>query len=137
MLPLRHARLWRVLSFLILAGVLLATLAPAHWFFDKSDDSLSWLPGADKWLHAITFAFLAVWFSGLFQKHRYWRILAALFLFGLFVEFCQLQVGYRSAELHDILANTAGIIAGLAVAVAGLGGWAPRIEDWYINRSQQ
>ena len=137
MLPLRHARLWRVLSVLILVGVLLATLAPAHWFFDDSDDLLSWLPFADKWMHAATFAFLALWFCGLFQKRRYWRIAAALVMFGLFVEFCQLQVSYRSAELNDILANTAGIIAGLAVAVAGLGGWAPRVEDWYINRSQQ
>jgi len=136
MLPLRHARLWRVLSILLVGGVLLATLAPAHWFFDSSDSVLSWLPFADKWMHAVTFAFLMLWFCGLFQKRRYWRIAAALLSFGLFVEFCQLQVSYRAAEWADMLANTAGIIAGLAVAVAGLGGWGPRLEDWYIHRNQ-
>ena len=136
MLPLRHARLWRVLSILIVAGVLLATLAPAHWFFDSSESSLSWLPYADKWMHAATFAFLMLWFCGLFDKHRYWRIAAALLVFGLFVELCQLLVGYRSAEWNDMLANTAGIITGVAVAIAGLGGWSLRVEDWYTNRKQ-
>ena len=136
MLPLRHARLWRVLSILILAGVLLATLAPLHWLFDNDRGSLSWLPFADKWMHAATFAFLMLWFSGLFQKHRYWRIAAALLLFGVVVELGQLQVSYRTAEWNDVLANTAGIIVGLAVAVAGLGGWGLRIEDWYTNRHQ-
>lgn len=136
MLPLRHARLWRVLSFLILASVLLATLAPLHWLFDNNQSSLSWLPFADKWMHAATFAFLMLWFSGLFQKHRYWLIAAALLLLGAFVELCQLQVSYRTAEWNDMLANTAGIIAGLAVAVAGLGGWGLRMEDWYSNRHQ-
>ena len=136
MLPLRHARLWRVLSILIVAGVLLATLAPLHWLFDNNKGSLSWLPFADKWMHAATFAFLMLWFSGLFQKNRYWRIAATLLLFGVLVELCQLQVSYRTAEWNDMLANTAGIIVGLAVAVAGLGGWGLRIEDWYINRHQ-
>ena len=136
MLPLRHARLWRALSILILAGALLVTLAPAPWFFGNSESPLSWLPNADRWMHAATFAFLMLWFCGLFQKHRYWRIAAALLSFGLFVEFCQLQVSYRTAEWNDMLANTAGIIAGLAVAVAGLGGWGLRIEDWYVNRNQ-
>ena len=134
MLPLRHARLWRVLSILIVVSVLLATLAPLHWLFDDDGGSLSWLPFADKWMHAATFAFLMLWFSGLFQKHRYGRIAAALLLFGVLVELCQLQVSYRTAEWNDMLANTAGIIVGLAVAVAGLGGWGLRIEDWYANR---
>ena len=136
MLPLRHARLWQVLSILVLVTVLLAALAPASWFFDDGDDSLSWLPYADKWMHAATFAFLALWFCGLFRKQRYWSIAAALVLFGLFVEFCQLQLSYRMAEWQDMMANTAGIIAGVAVAVAGLGGWGLRIEDWYLNRNQ-
>ncbi len=136
MLPLRHARLWRVLSILILTSVLLATLAPAHWFFDSSDSSLTWFPHADKWLHAATFGFLVLWFCGLFDKHSYWRIAAALLLFGVFVELCQIQVTYRTAEWQDMLANTAGILVGLAVAVAGLGGWGLRIEDWYTDRHQ-
>ena len=137
MLPLRHARLWQVLSILVLIAVLLAALAPASWFLGDGEDSLSWLPHADKWMHAGTFAFLALWFCGLFRKQRYWGIAVALVLFGLFVEFCQLQLGYRTAEWLDMMANTAGIIAGIVVAVAGLGGWGLRIEDWYLRRQRQ
>ena len=59
-----------------------------------------------------------------------------LLVFGLFVEVCQLLVGYRSAEWNDMLANTAGIIVGIAVAITGLGGWSLRVEDWYTNRKQ-
>ena len=55
-------------------------------------------------------------------------------MFGILIEFCQSLVGYRSADWRDIAANTAGIIAGLIVAIAGLGGWCLRVEDWYSAR---
>jgi VanZ family protein len=48
----------------------------------------------------------------------------------------QLQVSYRTADWLDIAANTAGIIIGLIIATAGLGGWALRFEDWYLRRNQ-
>ena len=137
MLALRHARLWRALSVFLLAGVILATLAPPAWFMGDDTDSISWLPYADKWMHAITFAGLALWFCGLYDKRRYGLLAAALLLFGLLIEGCQFLVGYRSAEWLDVLANTAGIIAGLAIAFAGLGGWGPRIEDWAMKRHPQ
>jgi len=136
MLPLRHVRLWRALSVLILIVVLLAALSPVFWFFDNRAIALSWFQNADKWLHAFTFIILSVWFSGLLARRSYWLIAIGLTLFGFFVEFCQLQVSYRTADWIDIAANTAGIIIGLAVAVAGLGGWGLRFEDWYLRRNQ-
>lgn len=135
MLPLRHARMWRVLSILILIVVLLAAMSPAFWFFDNRANVLSWFQNADKWLHALTFVVLSMWFSGLLERRRYWVIAIGLTVFGFFVEFCQLQVSYRTADWIDIVANTAGIIVGLAVAVAGLGGWGLRFEDWYTRRN--
>lgn len=136
MLPLRHVWLWRVLSAVILIAVLLAALSPPVWLFDSKANAISWIQNSDKWLHACTFITLSLWFTGLFEKRRYWLIAAGLMLFGFFVEFCQLQVGYRTADWMDILANTVGIVVGLTVAVAGLGGWGLRIEDWYTRRSQ-
>jgi uncharacterized protein YacL len=117
MLPLRHARWWRALSVLILVLVLSAAMSRAIWFFDDLGKALSWLQNADKWLHGFTFIVLSVWFSGLVE-----------------VEFCQLQVTYRMADWLDIVANTLGIIVGLTIAVAGLGGWGPRFEDWLSRR---
>ena len=136
MLPLRNAGLWRALSAVILVLVLVAALAPAFWLIDSLNDALSWFEHSDKWLHALTFVALAIWFAGLFERRAWWRIAIGLMLFGFIVEFLQLQLNYRSADWLDIAANTAGIIVGLAVAAAGLGTWALRFEDWYSRRNR-
>ena len=134
MLPLRHTGLWRVSSVVLLILVLAATLSPALWFLDDMENALIWFHNADKWLHAMTFVVLTVWFTGLYEKRVWWLTALGLVLFGFLVEFCQLQVSYRTADWIDILANTLGIIVGLTIAVAGLGGWGPRFEDWFSRR---
>ena len=136
MLPLKNVGLWRALSAVILVVVLAAALSPAFWFFDDMSKALSWFQNSDKWLHAFTFISLSIWFAGLYEKRAWWRIAVGLMLFGLVVEFFQLQVSYRMADWRDIAANTTGIIVGLTVATAGLGGWALRFEDWYLRRNQ-
>jgi len=134
MLPLPHARHWRIASILLIISVLAATLMPVAWLFGDKASALSWIAHADKWLHGLTFFVLAVWFAGLYRPRSYWWVGGGLMLFGLFVEFCQLMVGYRTADWIDIGANAAGIIAGLAIALTGLGGWSLRIEEWYLAR---
>jgi len=134
MLPLRHARFWRNAGLLLLLLVLVSALMPAVWFWDDKAGALAWFENSDKFLHASTFLLLTVWFSGQYRRPSYWRIAVGLLLFGLLIEFCQLMVGYRTAEWLDMAANTAGIITGFAVAIAGLGGWSQRVEDWYAAR---
>jgi glycopeptide antibiotics resistance protein len=136
MLPVRHVGFWRFFSAVILVAVLVAALSPAFWLFDNRAHALFWFQNADKWLHALTFITLALWFAGLYEKRNYWRIAVGLMLFGFVVELCQLTVSYRTADWVDIGANTAGIIVGLSVAAAGLGGWSLRFEDWYTRRNQ-
>ncbi|NNC57705.1 MAG: VanZ family protein [Woeseiaceae bacterium] len=135
MLPLRHERLWLIASLVLLLVVLAAALVPSVWFWNDKVRVLSWFDNFDKWLHAITFLVLAIWFAGQHGKHAYWRIAVGLLLFGLMIELCQFMVSYRSASLADFGANTAGIITGLAVAAAGLGGWSLRVEDWFAARN--
>ena len=132
MLPLRHVQLWRVLSATLLLCVLLAALAPT-WWFDSRAQALSWFESADKWLHAVTFLGLSLWFAGLFARPAWWRVAAGLMLFGIAIEGCQLMIGYRMADWVDIGANTLGILLGLALASAGLGGWGLRFEEWYAR----
>jgi len=134
MLPLQYAGLWRVLSLVILLAVLAGTLSPAVWF-DSRTEALNWLENADKWLHGLTFLFLSIWFAGLWERRAYWRIAAGLMLFGFVVEGAQRLVGYRTADWLDIVANTAGIIVGLTVAIAGLGGWGLWVEERYSRIS--
>jgi VanZ family protein len=134
MLPLRHARFWRIADVVLLCLVFLAALMPAVWFWDDKLKILSWLDYSDKFLHAATFLVLALWFTGQYRRPSYWRIAAGLMLFGCLIELCQLMISYRMADWADIAANTAGIIIGMTIAMAGLGGWSLRLEEWYSAR---
>lgn len=134
MLPLRHARFWRIADFVLLFLVFFAALMPAVWFWDDKVKILTWFDNTDKILHGATFFVLALWFAGQYRRPSYWRIAAGLMLFGCVIEICQRMVSYRMADWADVAANTAGIIIGLTVATAGLGGWSLRVEDWYSAR---
>lgn len=135
MLPLRYARGWRTASAMLLLAVLILTLMPAVWFWTDRAQLVSWLGAVDKWAHAVIFTLLAVWFAGQYRRSAYWRIAAGLFAFGVLIEVCQRMVGYRSAEWYDVLADAAGIILGLVVATAGIGGWSLRFEAWLDQRN--
>ena len=128
MLPLRHIRYWQIASVVILLFVLAATLMPAVWFWGDKSSGVEWFKGVDKWLHGITFMVLSLWFAGLYQRQSYWRVAIGLLIFGLAIEACQRMVGYRTADWLDVGADIAGIVVGLAIALAGLGGWSLSVE---------
>ena len=134
MLPLRYSRRWRMAGMALLAAVLVASLLPAAWFWSDPVEFVSWFVHVDKWLHGITFAVLALWFAGQYRRRSYWRIAAGLLVFGVLIEGCQRLVTYRSSEWFDIVADAAGILVGLVIATAGLGGWSLRLEGWYLRR---
>jgi VanZ family protein len=129
MLPLRHTRRWQTASLFILFIVLVAALMPAFWYWDDNTKALLWFRNIDKVLHVATFLGLAVWFSGLYRKGSYWKIAVGLLAFGLMIEVCQRAVGYRSAEWADVFADATGIVLGLMIALAGIGGWCLRVEE--------
>ncbi|HSD68195.1 MAG TPA: VanZ family protein [Woeseiaceae bacterium] len=132
MLELRYARAWGWLSIVCLVLVLAATVLPADWLWP--DDPSLRFDLDDKWLHGLTFFGLALWFCGQFRPSSYWRIAVGLLAFGVLIEIVQRAVSYRSAELLDLAADMAGIVAGVLIAVAGAGGWAPRFEDWLQSK---
>ncbi len=135
MLSLRYAGRWRAAGLMLLILVLAATLMPAVWFVSDRREFISWLTNIDKWLHGATFLFLAVWFSGQYERRAYWRIAIGLLLFGILIELCQRLVAYRTAELYDLAADVGGIVIGLAIAAVGVGGWSLRAEGWLAQRS--
>ncbi len=135
MLPLRYSRRWHAASMMLLLFVLAATMTPAVWFWSDRHVFLTWFVDVDKWLHGITFVILALWFAGQYRPGSYWRIGIGLILFGFLIEGCQRLVTYRSADWFDILADTAGIVVGFSIAMAGIGGWSLRIENWYMRRT--
>ena len=135
MLPLQYTRRWQAASLMLLLMVLAATLMPAVWFWSDRHSLITWFLNVDKWLHAATFVFLAVWFAGQFRPAAYWRVAVGLILFGVLIEICQRMVTYRSAEVFDIVADAGGIAAGLLIAMAGLGRWSLRMEEWFAKRN--
>lgn len=102
---------------------------PAVWFWQDRGDLVSWFVHADKWLHGLIFALLAIWFAGQYRRRSYWRIGLGLIAFGALIELSQSFVTYRSAEWLDMIADVAGIAVGLSVALAGLGGWSIWVEN--------
>lgn len=128
MLPLSYPFRWRLAGILLLLFVLGLALAPDIWPWPGLTGSRWQL--SDKWMHGITFAVLAIWYAGQYAR-RYYGILAiGLLLFGVLIEACQSMLSYRTAESGDLVADVLGIAAGVLIALAGVGGWSLRFENW-------
>ena len=135
MLPLRRAQYWRFADAVLLLLVFAMALLPTDWFSLAGPLTVDWIEHGDKWLHGAVFVFLAVWFAGQYESSAYWRIGMSLIAFGLLIEAGQWLVGYRSAEWLDVAADMIGTALGLAMAAAGLGGWAQALEAWRAGRA--
>lgn len=132
MLPLRYPLRWKIAGALLLGAVLFMAVIPAAWPWHllRGPD---WIE-TDKWLHGVTFFLLALWYSGQYARRSYHWLGAGLIAFGALIEGCQLLVAYRAADWWDLAADAVGVAAGLAVALAGLGGWSLKMEAWYRER---
>lgn len=123
MLPVRHPRWWLVLGWAFILFAVIVCLLPGKALPNTGVN--------DKIEHWMLYAFLTVWFCGLYPRSRYVFIATALFLMGGGIELAQgaMHMG-READIRDVVANTAGIVVGLLLALAGLGGWAQWIDGW-------
>ena len=133
MLPLRYRVGWRVVGVLVLLGVFAATVTPALGLWPQVNIDTYF--AIDKWLHALTFLFLSLWFAGQYARQAYWRIGLGLIVFGGVIEMIQRSLTYRTGDFADLAANLVGILIGLALALAGLGGWSLRVESWLTPES--
>jgi VanZ family protein len=127
MIPLRYQRLWVAMSVALVGAIVYSSLAPSL--------ALPTPAGFDKIEHFTAYCGLALWFTGLYPRARYWQVVAGLLALGLAVEIAQgaMHLG-RSAEALDMLANAVGVAAGLLLALVLTGGWAQRIESWLGGR---
>ncbi len=67
----------------------------------------------DKVFHCSYYLFFALWF--MWTKTKVQKTFIVLFLFGVSIELLQNLTPHRSFELMDIVANTTGIMIGLAI----------------------
>jgi VanZ family protein len=124
LLALRHPRLWLVTGWILIVLATVASIVPAH--------ELPRIGGvSDKLEHVVGYLVLALWFAGIYPKARYPMIGVGLLVMGIVIEGLQgaMKVG-READLRDVYANSLGIVCGLLLALAWLGGWAQRVEAW-------
>src|SRR5690242_19926855 len=130
LLPLRHPRVWLTLGWIAVALAIYFCLAPGG------------IPGLeranDKVMHIVGYLLLTVWFTGIYPRSRYIVISLLLLAMGILIEILQgaMHMG-RMQELRDVYADAIGIIAGITLAFALLGGWAQRVESWFVSRERR
>ena len=71
------------------------------------------IPYLDKWVHAAMYAIPAFILALVGRLNRFWLVYLAGF--GATVEVIQAQLGYRSGDIYDFLADIFGIILGWIV----------------------
>ena len=123
MLTLRYKPLWIVASVVLVLGVIWGSLQTKYGVHAPL--------GFDKVEHVSTYMFMAVWFTGIVHRPRYWAAALTLLALGLALEITQwaMHAG-RQGDPYDMAANTVGVLAGTALALALTGGWAQRVEAW-------
>jgi glycopeptide antibiotics resistance protein len=103
MVPLKLVKVWYFIGATMLAGVALVSLMPAP------DIGVS-----DKLSHLVTYFLLSGWFSLLAGNRASlgWTAIG-LIGYGMLIELLQGMTTYRYPEWGDVLANGAGVLAGI------------------------
>ncbi len=120
--PLRHARFWMALWMLAIAAVVVLSMMPPPPMPD--------FQGSDKWSHFLGYFVLS---ASAVQLFRNWPALLGaglgLVLLGIGIEYAQGALTVeRMVDGRDALANTLGVIAGLAVRLTPLHDLLLRID---------
>ena len=104
---LQHARLWRILGWLLTGAVMILSLLPS---LPPPPGPLAW----DKAQHLLAYAVLMLWFRQAYPPHWRWPLL--LLVLGTGLEGLQGLSVHRQLEAYDMLANALGVGLGLALA---------------------
>lgn len=128
MLPLRYPWAWLIGGLVVMAIILGLALAP----MGRVTASLMF---SDKFMHAMAFAALMVWFCGVFRLPFTPLVALGLLAFGGAIELFQGMLPYRAAEVGDLLADGVGIAAGWVLALLGLRYWTRWAEDMLSPRA--
>lgn len=112
--PFKRPWLWSGLWMLAIAVVVFASLVPAQ--------ALPAVPVSDKLEHFAAYAVLSAAAVQLFARRLSWAIACVLLvLMGIGLEHLQAQMALgRMLDRNDALANTLGVLAGLATAFTPL-----------------
>lgn len=125
MQPLKYARLWLVGGLLIVAVIVVVSLAP--------DLPGPTIVGADKLAHFLMYLVAMLWFVGVFLRANWLRIALLLASLGVLIELLQSQTGWREGDWGDAAWNLAGVLSAIVTAWLGAGGWCVAIERRWLG----
>jgi len=87
------------------------------------------LPWTDKLYHLAAFGLLTWWFAVALPRARWLSTALCVLGLGVFIEFAQGFVPFRSPSFADVVADALGVLAGAALArltPRALPAWQPR-----------
>jgi hypothetical protein len=120
---LRARRLWIAGGWALVAAIVYLSLAPAAIDPGGAGEG-------DKTLHLVGYATLMAWFASIYEaRDRRRRFAAGFVAMGITLELVQPLTGLRHFELVDLVANSAGVLIGWAIA-------PPRLPNpfWWLER---
>jgi VanZ family protein len=128
LLPLRHPKLWLLLGWLMVIGVVTASLVPSNVVEAVLGDL------SDKLEHAAAYGALMLWFGGMSRRSLQLPIAVALVALGGIVELLQGLTPTRMPDLTDLVADAGGVLLGLVLTMTVLAAWCQRIERLFPVR---
>jgi hypothetical protein len=121
MLPLPHGRILLFIGWVLIAAIVIGSLAPHV-------PSLG-LGISDKLRHCLAYFILMSWFSGIYPRDRHALLAVAFVLMGAALELLQgLLTSTREMDPGDFGMNLLGIAAAFVLARLGLGNWERRLD---------
>lgn len=125
---LRWAWLWVALWALMIGAVIAGSLLPPP-------EQLPLIRNGDKLLHGLAYALLMAWAVQLFAGTRAQSVCAVgLIGLGVALEVAQGHTATRSTDSWDVLANSVGVLLGLATAATPLAHGLVRVERRWLRR---
>ena len=124
MYPLRFAKFWLALGWLLIALIVFLSLwpePPQPLAFEQSD----------KFVHSVVYMLLMLWFTNLYPRsYHHPRLSTAFFAMGICLELLQGMIEHRTFSYADILANGFGILLASLLAKTHLATWLSRFDSW-------
>ena len=121
---LRLTKYWFALAYILLLVLGILSLMPAPD-----------IGGNDKTAHFVAYAALSAWFSLIVEQRKsLWRILFGLISYGLLLEYLQSLTSYRQGDVADAVANSLGVITGLAFYFSPLRRVLRLVDGWLMTR---
>ena len=124
-------RFWWVTGVVLVGVALVVCLMP----MPPSNDPFEF---DDKIAHLLGHSALALYFTGLIERRRWWKIFAFLLAFGVGVEFAQhhMHLG-REGDVRDVIGNTVGDLLGLLLGYLGLSRWPLWVASLFGKRAAE